>query len=67
MHFTRSFIKEVDGFAPYKKSITELLKVEKAKCALKIAKRKLGTDEREKKEERRWLAHSGYEHRVFFS
>ncbi|KAI3830600.1 hypothetical protein MKX03_016432 [Papaver bracteatum] len=41
--FVRSLIREVDGFPPYEKRITELLKVGKDKRALKVAKRKLGT------------------------
>ena len=37
--FVRSLIREVAGFAPYEKRITELLKVGKDKRALKLAKR----------------------------
>ncbi|CAA2973723.1 60S ribosomal L36-2-like [Olea europaea subsp. europaea] len=48
VHFARSFIREVVGFAPYDKRITELLKVGKDKRALKVAKRKLGTHKRAK-------------------
>ncbi|KMZ67974.1 60S ribosomal protein L36 [Zostera marina] len=45
----RSLIREVAGFAPYERRITELLKVGKDKRALKLAKRKLGTHKRAKK------------------
>ena len=49
MTFVRSLIREVAGFAPCEKRITELLKVGKDKRALKLAKRKLGTHKRAKK------------------
>ncbi|XP_022757332.1 60S ribosomal protein L36-3-like isoform X2 [Durio zibethinus] len=49
VHFVRSLIREVAGFGPYEKRITELLKVGKDKRALKAAKRKLGTHKRAKK------------------
>jgi large subunit ribosomal protein L36e len=51
MNFIRGLIREVAGFAPYEKRITELLKVGKDKRALKVAKRKLGTHRRAKKRE----------------
>ncbi|KMZ62771.1 60S ribosomal protein L36 [Zostera marina] len=49
VHMVRSLIREVAGFAPYERRITELLKVGKDKRALKLAKRKLGTHKRAKK------------------
>ncbi|GKC56196.1 60S ribosomal protein L36-2-like protein, partial [Tanacetum coccineum] len=38
VHSVRSLIKEVAGFAPYERRITELLKVGKDKRSLKLAK-----------------------------
>ena len=38
VHFVRNLIREVAGFAPYEKRITELLKVGKDKRALKVAR-----------------------------
>ncbi|RWR86062.1 Ribosomal protein L36e [Cinnamomum micranthum f. kanehirae] len=49
VHFVKNIIREVAGFAPYERRITELLKVGKDKRALKLAKRKLGTHKRAKK------------------
>ncbi|ESR63952.1 hypothetical protein CICLE_v10010663mg, partial [Citrus x clementina] len=45
VHFERNVIREVAGFTPYEKTITELLKVDEDKRALKAAKRKLSTHE----------------------
>ncbi|CAL5013767.1 unnamed protein product [Urochloa decumbens] len=57
--FVKSLIREVAGFAPYEKRITELLKSGKEKHALKVAKRKLGTHKRAKEEEEIWsLSHN---------
>jgi len=52
--FVRSLIREVAGFAPYEKRITELLRVGKDKCALKLAKRKLVLTREQRRRERRW-------------
>ena len=49
VHFARSLIREVAGFAPFEKRITEFLKVGKDKRSLKVSKRKLGTHKRAKK------------------
>lgn len=49
VHFVRTFIREVAGFAQYEKRITDLLKVGKGRRALKVAKRKLGTHKRAKR------------------
>ncbi|KAK1566466.1 hypothetical protein Q3G72_000297 [Acer saccharum] len=49
IHFVRNVIREVVGFAPYERRITEFLKVGKDKRALKVAKRKLGNHKRAKK------------------
>ncbi|GLJ58144.1 hypothetical protein SUGI_1421310 [Cryptomeria japonica] len=48
-YFVRKLIQEVAGFTPYEKRIIELLKMEKDKRALKVAKKKLGTHKRAKK------------------
>eukprot|EP00898_Chlorokybus_atmophyticus_P001180 jgi/Chlat1/2062/Chrsp17S02536 len=45
----REIVREVAGFAPYERRITELLKIGKDKRALKVAKRKLGTHSRAKR------------------
>eukprot|EP00899_Mesostigma_viride_P029395 jgi/Mesvir1/9640/Mv12136-RA.1 len=47
--FVRELIREVVGFAPYERRISELLKIGKDKRALKLAKRKLGTHNRAKR------------------
>jgi len=57
--FVRSLIREVAGFAPYEKRITELLKVGKDKRALKLAKRKLVLTREQRRRERRWRVSSG--------
>ncbi|KAG9444750.1 hypothetical protein H6P81_016090 [Aristolochia fimbriata] len=44
-----NLIRELAGFVPYEKRITELFKVVKDKRVLKVAKRKLGTHKRAKK------------------
>ncbi|MCO5610379.1 hypothetical protein L7F22_064615 [Adiantum nelumboides] len=54
--FVRKLIREVVGFAPYKKRITKLLKVGKDKRALKIAKRRLETHLRAKKKHEEMFA-----------
>ncbi|MCO5611924.1 hypothetical protein L7F22_066183 [Adiantum nelumboides] len=51
----RKLIRDVVGFVPYEKHITELLKVGKDKQALKVAKRRLGTHLRVKKKRERCL------------
>ncbi|ESR56766.1 hypothetical protein CICLE_v10023595mg [Citrus x clementina] len=48
VHFERNVIREVAGFASYKKGINELLKVGKDKRTLKVAKKKLGAHKRTK-------------------
>ncbi|GJS01366.1 60S ribosomal protein L36-2-like protein [Tanacetum coccineum] len=49
VHYVRRVIREVAGFSPYERRITELLKVRKDKRALKLAKQKLGSHNRAKK------------------
>ncbi|GAY40027.1 hypothetical protein CUMW_048900 [Citrus unshiu] len=46
--FERNVIREVAGFASYKKGINKLLKVGKDKRTLKVAKKKLGAHKRAK-------------------
>ena len=45
----RNLVREVAGFAPYERRITELLRVGKNKRALKLGKRKLGTHNGQKR------------------
>jgi len=47
--FVVSVIRGTVGFAPYEKRIMELIRLDKAKKALKFAKKRLGTHERAKK------------------
>lgn len=65
--FIRSLIREVAGFAPYEKRITELLKVGKDKRALKVAKRKLGTNPKKKKKAKNFNFHSNHSRSFFWA
>ncbi|KAL0347809.1 UNVERIFIED_CONTAM: 60S ribosomal protein L36 [Sesamum calycinum] len=54
VHFARSLIREVAGFAPYEKRITELLKVGKDKRALKLLKESWAPTRELRGSVRRW-------------
>ena len=45
----RKLIREVEGFAPYNKQITELIKVGKDKCSFEVEKKKMGIHKSAKK------------------
>jgi len=47
--FVAQVVHETVGFAPYEKRIMELLRLDKGKKALKLAKKRLGTHKRAKK------------------